>query len=116
MKNLTKYIEESIFDIDDNIDKVEDEVVCQEWINKFENTSNFKMTYNDFLNDIIKRGGKPIIANTLKGNEIFCKCKINKPTDYYKWLIIFYWPVTSKYWEQVSIGKTEKKWCKIYVS
>lgn len=108
MKNLTKYIKESIFDIDDNIDKVEDEIVCQEWINKFENTSNFKKTYSDFLNDIIKRGGKHIISSNLKGDEIFCTCKINEPTDYYQWLIIFYWPVTSKYWKQASIGKAGK--------
>lgn len=108
MKNLTKYIKESIFDIDNNIDKVEDEIVCQEWINKFENTSNFKKTYSDFLNDVIKRGGKHIISSNLKGDEIFCICKINKPTDYYQWLIIFYWPVTSKYWKQASIGKAGK--------
>ena len=108
MKNLSKYIWESIFDIDNNIDKVEDEVIFQEWINKFENTSNFEKTYNDFLKDIIKRGGKHITSNSLKGGEIFCRCKINKPTDYYQWFITFYWPATSKYWKQVSIGQAGK--------
>ena len=108
MKNLSKYIWESIFDIDNNIDKVEDEVIFQEWINKFENTSNFEKTYNDFLKDIIKRGGKHITSNSLKGGEIFCRCKINKPTNYYQWFITFYWPATSKYWKQVSIGQAGK--------
>ena len=108
MKNLSKYIRESIFDIDNNIDKVEDEVIFQEWINKFENTSNFERTYNDFLKDIIKRGGKHITSNSLKCGEIFCRCKINKPTDYYQWFITFYWPATSKYWKQVSIGQAGK--------
>ena len=108
MKNLSKYIRESIFDIDNNIDKVEDEVIFKAWINKFENTSNFEKTYNDFLKDIIKRGGKHITSNSLKGGEIFCRCKINKPTDYYQWFITFYWPATSKYWKQVSIGHAGK--------
>jgi hypothetical protein len=108
MKNLSKYIQESIFDIDDNIDKVEDEIIFRDWLNKFHNTSNFEKTYSDFLKDIIKRGGKHITSNTLKGDEIFCRCQINKPTDYYQWFITFYWPVTSKYWKQVSIGKAGK--------
>jgi len=108
MKNLSKYIQESIFDIDDNIDKVEDEVIFRDWLNKFKNTSNFEKTYSDFLKDIIKRGGKHITSNTLKGDEIFCRCQINNPTDYYHWFITFYWPVTSKYWKQVSIGKAGK--------
>lgn len=108
MKNLSKYIQESIFDIDNNIDKVEDEIIFRDWLNKFQNTSNFEKTYSDFLKDIIKRGGKHITSNTLKGNEIFCRCKINKPTDYYQWLITFYWPATSKYWKQASIAKAEK--------
>jgi hypothetical protein len=108
MKNLSKYIQESIFDIDDNIDKVEDEIIFRDWLNKFQNTSNFEKTYSDFLKDIIKRGGKHITSNTLKGDEIFCRCQINKPTDYYQWFITFYWPVTSKYWKQVSIGMAGK--------
>ena len=42
MKNLTKYIKESIFDIENNIDNVDDPVLAYKWIKEFQNTNNIK--------------------------------------------------------------------------
>lgn len=110
MKNLSKYIQESIFDIDDNIDKIDDDVSFYKWIAEFESTSDIRKTIDDFLNDIIKRGGKLIKTNTLKGDEIFVIYAINDKVNYYEWFISFYWPKSRNLWRQASIGKT--KWHK----
>ena len=42
MKNLIKYIKESIFDIDNNISNVDDPVLALKWINEFKNTNNIQ--------------------------------------------------------------------------
>ena len=110
MKNLSKYVQESIFDIDDNIDKVDDDVFFYKWITEFESTSDIRKTINDFLNDVIKRGGKFIKSNSLKGDEIFVIYAINNKTNYYEWFISFYWPKSHNLWKQASIGKS--KWHK----
>ena len=112
MKNLTKYIKESIFDIDNNIDKVEDEIVCQEWINKFENTSNLQKTIEEFINEAINNGAYQTTAPKLKGDEIFIRYVFNNPGDIYESMIDFYWPHSHKVWRQFHIiknGQGDKK-------
>ena len=52
MKTLEEYLSESIFDIDNNIDNVEDIVNCKKWFDKFENTKDFKLLISEFIDEL----------------------------------------------------------------
>ena len=52
MKDLNKYIGESLFDVDDNIDNVSVSVENRKWFKKLTNSSGIMLS--DFLDDIYK--------------------------------------------------------------
>ena len=101
MKDLGKYIEESIFDVDDNIENMDVEI----WVTKFENSSNLQKTIEEFINTVIMNGAYKTTAPKLKGNEIFVRYVFNKPGDIYEYLIQLYWPESNKMWRQFLIVK-----------
>lgn len=105
MKNLTKYIKESIFDIENNIDNVDDPVLAYKWIKEFQNTNNIKKTFSKFLKEVIKQGGYKEKLDNLNGDEIFCRYIINDKGSIYEWLIDFYLPATYNTWYQGLIFK-----------
>ena len=105
MKNLTKYIKESIFDIENNIDNVDDPVLAYKWIKEFQNTNNIKKTFSKFLKEVIKQGGYKEKLDNLNGNEIFYRYIINDKGSIYEWLIDFYLPTTHNAWYQGLIFK-----------
>ena len=109
MKNLTKYIKESIFDIENNIDNVDDPVLAYKWIKEFQNTNNIKKTFSKFLKEVIKQGGYKEKLDNLNGNEIFCRYIINDKGSIYEWLIDFYFPTTHNAWYQGLIIKMGNK-------
>ena len=69
MKDLNKYINESLFDIDKNIEDLE----CTKWIIRFENTSNLQKTIEEFIDEVIKDGAYKTTSPKLKGDEIFIR-------------------------------------------
>lgn len=101
MKDLNKYINESLFDIDDNINDLE----LTKWVIRFENTSNLQKTIEEFIDDAIKNGAYQTTAPKLKGDEIFIRYVFNNPGDIYESLINFYWPHSRKVWCQFLINK-----------
>ena len=101
MKDLNKYINESLFDIDDNIDDLE----LTKWVIRFENTSNLQKTIEEFIDEAIKNGAYQTTAPKLKGDEIFIRYVFNNPGDIYESLITFYWPHSHKVWRQFLINK-----------
>jgi hypothetical protein len=101
VKDLNKYIYESLFDIDDNINDLE----LTKWVIRFENTSNLQKTIEEFIDEAIKNGGYQTTAPKLKGDEIFIRYVFNKPGDIYEYLIQFYWPESNKIWRQFLIVK-----------
>lgn len=101
MKDLNKYICESLFDIDDNIDDLE----LTKWVIRFENTSNLQKTIEEFIDEAIKNGGYQTTAPKLKGDEIFIRYVFNNPGDIHESLIDFHWPHSHKVWRQFSIIK-----------
>ena len=105
MKNLTKYIKESIFDIDNNISNVDDPVLALKWINEFKNTNNIQKTISKFLKEVIKQGGYKEKLDNLNGDEIFCRYIINDKGSIYEWLIDFYLPAAHNAWYQGLIIK-----------
>ena len=109
MKNLTKYIKESIFDIDNNISNVDDPVLALKWINEFKNTNNIQKTISKFLKEVIKYGGYKEKIDNLNGDEIFCRYIINDKGSIYEWLIDFYFPTTHNAWYQGLIIKMGNK-------
>lgn len=109
MRNLTKYLYESIFDIDDNISNVDNSTLAYKWVNEFENTNNIKKTFDKFFKEVIKQGGYREKLSKLKGDEIFCRYIINDKGSIYEWLIDFYYPVTHNAWHQVIVFKMGHK-------
>ena len=108
MKDLNKYINESLFDIDDNIDDLE----LTKWVIRFENTSNLQKTIEEFIDEAIKNGAYQTTAPKLKGDEIFIRYVFNNPGDIYESMIDFYWPHSHKVWRQFHIiknGQGDKK-------
>ena len=105
MKNLIKYIKESIFDIDNNISNVDDPVLALKWINEFKNTNNIQKTISKFLKEVIEYGGYKEKIDNLNGDEIFCRYIINDKGSIYEWLIDFYFPTTHNAWHQGLIFK-----------
>ena len=107
MKDLEKYIRESIFDVWDNIENVDVEM----WVTRFENSSNLQKTIEEFINTVIMDGAYKTTSPKLKGDEIFIRYVFNKPGDIYEYLIQFYWPESNKMWRQFLIVKKghEKK-------
>ena len=101
MKNLSKYIQESIFDIDNNVDDLE----FTKWVIRFENTSNLQKTIEEFIDEAIKNGAYRTTAPKLKGDEIFIRYVFNNPGDTCESLITFYWPHSHKVWSQFLIIK-----------
>lgn len=101
MKDLNKYINESLFDIDDNIDDLE----LTKWVIRFENTPNLQKTIEEFIDEAIKNGAYQTTAPKLKGDEIFIRYVFNNPGDIYESLIYFYWPESNKMWRQFLIVK-----------
>lgn len=108
MKDLNKYIRESLFDIDNNVDDLE----FNQWVIRFENTSNLQKTIEEFIDEVIKNGAYQTTAPKLKGDEIFIRYVFNNPGDIYESLIDFYWPHSRKVWEHFHIikkGQGDKK-------
>jgi hypothetical protein len=108
MKDLNKYINESLFDIDNSIDNLE----LTKWVIRFENTSNLQKTIEEFIDEAIKNGAYQTTAPKLKGDEIFIRYVFDNPGDTYESLIDFYWPHSHKIWCQFHIikkGQGDKK-------
>ena len=108
MKDLNKYINESLFDIDDNINDLE----LTKWVIRFENTSNLQKTIEEFIDEAINNGAYQTTAPKLKGDEIFIRYVFNNPGDIYESMIDFYWPHSHKVWRQFHIiknGQGDKK-------
>ena len=104
MKTLEKYICESLFDIDNNIDKVSDIVACKKWVDTFETTNDFKSSISEFIDELKKNGAKftkKPISNT-------CIVYYKKVNDYslYNWYIKFFIPYSNNSWKTAIIGRT----------
>lgn len=104
MKNLTKYIKESIFDIDNNIDKVSDIVACKKWVDTFESTKDFKSSISEFISDLEENDSK-IIKKPIANTYIVYYKKMND-NSLYNWYIKFLVPCRNNSWKIAMIGKT----------
>lgn len=104
MKNLTKYIKESIFDIDDNIDKVSDVVTCKKWVDTFEITNDFKSSISEFISDLEKAGAK--FTKKPISNTYMVYYKKMNDNSLYNWYIKFIIPNDKTSWKSALIGRT----------
>lgn len=104
MKNLTKYIKESIFDIDDNIDKVSDVVACKKWVDTFEATNDFKSSISEFISDLEKAGTK-FTKKPIPNTYMVYYKKMND-NSLYNWYIKFIIPNDKTSWKSALIGRT----------
>lgn len=65
MKDLNKYLYESVFDIDNNIDKLDDIVTINKWYNKLSNKTTYREAFKDFWEEIAKKC-KPVPLSKVK--------------------------------------------------
>ena len=72
MKNLKEYIVEGIFDIDNNIDKVDDTVIPKYWFDLFDDDKNYPKILKDFIKVVRKDGGKKISKNQMDIDSDVC--------------------------------------------
>lgn len=104
MKTLEKYIYESLFDIDNNIDKVGDIVACKKWVDTFEATNDFKSSISEFISDLEKDGAK--ITNKPIPNSYMVYYKKMNDNSLYNWYIKFIIPNDKTSWKIAMIGRT----------
>ena len=104
MKNLTKYIKESIFDVENNIDKVGDVVACKKWVDTFATTNDFKSSISEFISDLEKAGTK-FTKKPIPNTYMVYYKKIND-NSLYNWYIKFIIPNNKTSWKSAMIGRT----------
>lgn len=109
MKNLSKYIQESIFDIDDNIDKLDDVAELHNWIQKFSDFNKFDQNTTKFLETILKEGSKSISRSKIKGGEYMVKFIDDENGDYHNTGFYIYYPASSTTWRRVNVVRREVK-------
>lgn len=109
MKNLTKYIKESIFDIDDNIDKLKDVAELHNWIRKFSDFNKFDQNTTEFLTTILKEGSKIISRSKIKGGEYMVKFIDDENGYYHNTGLYIYYPASSTTWRRVNVVRREVK-------
>lgn len=109
MKNLYKYIKESIFDVDDNINKLDDIAELHNWIQKFSDFNKFDQNTTKFLETILKEGSKIISRSKIKGGEYMVKFIDDENGDYYNTGFYIYYPASSTTWRRVNVVRREVK-------
>ena len=72
MKDLKEYIVEGIFDVDDNIDKVDDTVIPKYWFDLFDDDKNYPKILKDFIKAVKKDGGKKTSKNQMNIDSDVC--------------------------------------------
>lgn len=110
MKDLNKYIRESILDVNNNIDKVSDVVACKKWIDTFEATDDFKSSISEFISDLEKDGAK-FTKKPIPNTYMVYYKKMND-NSLYNWYIKFMIPNDKTSWKTAMIGRTGKKFNK----
>lgn len=109
MKDLNKYINESLFDIDDNIDKLDDVAELHNWIQKFSDFNKFDHNTTEFLETILKEGSKSISRSKIKGGEYMVKFIDDEIGHYHNTGFYIYYPASSTTWRRVNIVRREVK-------
>lgn len=109
MKDLNKYINESLFDIDDNIDKLDDVAELHSWIQKFSDFNKFDHNTTEFLETILKEGSKNISRSKIKGGEYMVKFIDDEIGHYHNTGFYIYYPASSTTWRRVNIVRREVK-------
>lgn len=109
MKDLNKYINESLFDIDDNIDKLDDVAELHNWIQKFSDFNKFDQNTTKFLETILKEGSKSISRSKIKGGEYMVKFIDDEIGHYHNTGFYIYYPASSTTWRRVNIVRREVK-------
>ena len=72
MINLKNYIIESILDVGDNIDNVDNTVIPKYWFDLFNDDKNYPKILKDFIKAVKKDGGKKTLKNQMDIDSDVC--------------------------------------------
>ena len=76
MINLKNYIIESIFDIEDNINNIDNTAIPKYWFDLFNDDKNYPKILKDFIKAVRKDGGKKTLKNQMDIDSDVCYVSI----------------------------------------
>lgn len=82
MRTLQDYIIEGIFDIEDNMDKIDSDSAAYYWNKQLTDINEYPQNVNNFIKDIIKNGAKKASKNDLDENKAYVCVKKAKIPDF----------------------------------
>ena len=82
MKTLQDYIIEGIFDIEDNMDKIDRDSASYYWSKQLMDINKYPQNVNTFIKDIIKNGAKKVSKNNLDESKAYVCVKKEKISDF----------------------------------
>lgn len=112
MKDLSKYIEESLLDDEDILmNDIDNMVESKSWIKKFSDFEKFDDYLEEFEKSLIKYGAKKITASKIKGGEYMIRFFKDELGDYINVGFYIYYPADANNYRRVNVIKmTVKDW------